>query len=196
MVADVLDADAGRGVQEGRLHLAAAQPAPPGLEADQRAGLVVDRVAVDQVEQAGDLLPDGADIRLPGAVEGGSQQHRAVAAGRPAAVGLGLEHGDAHRMDAADALHRVRHHPRQVLLVAEAATLVQRAQQPPHPGRVGDRVERGHEAGPDRRQHGQVGGAAEAGGLGSELAAHAHTPAGAGRCADARRSRRPAHPLG
>jgi hypothetical protein len=166
-VALVVDGDAGHGVEELGLVLPPAQPFAPVLEAVFPAVDVAHGVAEDQVQQPRHLLPDGAHVGLARPVVGDGQQHQVLRRRRL------LDQFDAHRMDAADALHRVGQQARQVELVGGAAPCMQRAQHALDAGLVGHRVQRRHEAGQHRRDHAQVDSTGEAAILVRRVVSHA-----------------------
>ena len=161
-VAQVIDAQRRRRIQVVGLDLHAAHPVGPFVEAVIPRGDVADGVAEDHVEQRADFLPQRSHVRLAAAVED-HRQHQLV----------GLDHGDANRVDLADPLDRVGERPEVRILVRQRARQVQRAEQTPDPRLVGHRFERRHQAWPQRRQHGQLAGAAERFGLDHEIVVHA-----------------------
>ena len=150
------------GVEEkARLHLHPVHPAAPGVEALGREHVAFG-VAEDRVQQRADLLPQHADIGLPGAVEGDCQQH----------VVLGLEHRDPHGMDARHPLDRIGYRTLQRELVRRTAPAVEELQQPLGARLVADGFERGHQAPLQRRKQGQIAGSGEALALDDEVCAH------------------------
>ena len=132
------------------------------------AGDVPDRVAEDQVEQPGRLLPDGAHIGFVRTVEVDRQQDAARLVGL-----VGREHCHAQRVDDAHPLDGVGDRAEQVVFMRILAPGMQCAQQQLGATGVGHRVECRHESGLDRGDHQQFTAARQARGIDDQFFVHA-----------------------
>ncbi len=161
------------GIEEIGFGLPALEPDAPvfvGVLVTEHIAL---GIAEDEVEQPRGLLPDDADIGFPGAVERRGQQH--IVHGVLGIV-LGFEHGDAHGVDASDAVHGVRQHTGELVFIRAGASAIQRPQHVFDSRLVRRRVQGRHEPLLDRSHHPEIRRAGHAAGLDGQIPAHVSTP--------------------
>ena len=149
-------------VQPGR-QFVVPHPAAVVVEARRgRAGIPL-AMAEQCIEQRADVVVDDTHVRFPAAVEADVQRQEEAAGvlqvgQRPRCRPDGV----AEVLDDAETADRVREGGLDQLRFAHVlARRVQRIEQAPQPLDIGDRLLRIGEAGLDRRQHRQVGAAAE-----------------------------------
>jgi hypothetical protein len=120
-------------------------------------------VAEQRIEQEADVAVDDPHVRLPAAVEG-DVERQPVGPGRGQRIGVraGRDQHVAKAVDDAEAGDRILEgRLEQRRLVQVLARLVERIQQPLEPVDVGHRGEAVDEARLDRRDHIEIGHAAE-----------------------------------
>ncbi len=145
-IAGIVDGQPGRGVEKKRFTLRLLEPDSPLLVAVLVAENIALGIAEDHVKQPRNLLPDDADIGLPGAVERDREQD----------LVLGFEDRDSDGMNAPNAFDRVGQYAGEFVFESARAAGVQGAQHPLDARLVGHRIQGRHQPFFDRCEDSEV----------------------------------------